>query len=173
MEAVRPARLKFYEVKFWRVPLTRSNKNRVSPPFLKSYPRLSAFQSVLIRVLTTTLTHSTNFPRIQLGGFDIINRMLKMQDKEKRLAAFDALTQLKTEGVSRDEIIKMVSGKFSIPAGTLYTWHSGDYLPFGRKGKVIFRPELFYVLGALLGEGCGYKWRITKYFYFYRHKGWV
>ena len=73
MEAVRPARLKFYEVKFWRVPLTRSNKNRVSPPFLKSYPRLSAFQSVLIRVLTTTLTHSTNFPRIQLGGFDILN----------------------------------------------------------------------------------------------------
>ena len=94
--------------------------------------------------------------------FDIINLMLRIKDKEKRLIAFDTLTQLKTKSIPRNKIIKEINTKFSIPIGTLYTWYSENYIPFGRRGKISHKPELFYVLGALLGDGCAYNWKTTN-----------
>jgi intein-encoded DNA endonuclease-like protein len=56
-----------------------------------------------------------------------------------------------------------LSHAFGVPTGTLYDWHRNKRLPHGRKGKIIRCPELLYVIGALLGDGCLYQWRITNH----------
>lgn len=84
-------------------------------------------------------------------------------DHQARLKAFDLLQELKGEGgISRKELIDRVNSEFGIPIGTLYAWHRDEYLPWGRAGGIAYRPELFYVLGALLGDGCLYRWKITN-----------
>jgi|SRR3989344_1855861 len=80
----------------------------------------------------------------------------------KRLQAFDELVQLKTKQIPRKNIIDEINSKFEISIGTLYDWYSERIIPHGRKGKIKFNQELFYVLGALLGDGCAYKWRDTN-----------
>lgn len=79
-----------------------------------------------------------------------------------RLKAFDLLQELKRNNVSRREIIDKIHSKFGIPSGTLYCWYSDICSPWGRKGELAYKPELFYVLGALLGDGCVYNWRATN-----------
>ncbi len=79
-----------------------------------------------------------------------------------RLRAFALFEKLKAENVPRRDIVNIVHNKFSLPRGTIYCWYKGDYLPNGRKGKIMIKPELFYVLGALLGDGCIYNWKITR-----------
>ena len=69
-----------------------------------------------------------------------------------RLKAFDLLIQLKSKNISRFEIITRVHHDFGVPIGSLYDWYRNKCLPHGRKGKIKFRPELFYALGALLGD---------------------
>jgi hypothetical protein len=78
-----------------------------------------------------------------------------------RLAAFDLLKKLKSENVSRQKIVNKIHDKFGIPIGTAYDWYKGKVLPYGRRGGIIQQPELFYVIGALLGDGCVYSWKIT------------
>lgn len=84
--------------------------------------------------------------------------------KEQRLAAYDALINLKNSGRPLNEIIQKLQEEFRVPAGTLYPWHYGKIVPFGRKGELEFNPDLFYVLGALLGDGCIYNWKVTNHF---------
>jgi len=83
---------------------------------------------------------------------------------ELRIKAFDALNELKHGAIPRKEIIEDIHGEFGIPRGTLYDWYSDKHCPFGRRGKLIYKPELLYVLGALLGDGCLYNWKITNHF---------
>lgn len=81
---------------------------------------------------------------------------------ELRLRAFDLLKEFKNNGISREDTVKKIYKKFGINNITLGEWYSGVYKPWGRKGELIFRPELFYVLGALLGDGCLYNYRVTN-----------
>lgn len=81
---------------------------------------------------------------------------------ELRLRAFDTLLQMKNENLSRQFIISEIHNKFGISIGTLYDWYREKRLPYGRKGTIMHRPELFYVLGALLGDGCLYRWKTTN-----------
>ncbi len=90
------------------------------------------------------------------------NNMLK-KDHKLRLKIFDLLVQMKNDNLGKTYIIKKLNADFFINEGTLYQWYSGK-LPYGRKGKIVVNPELFYVLGALLGDGCLYNWRITSYY---------
>lgn len=78
-----------------------------------------------------------------------------------RLKAFDLMQELKSKSISEDVVIDKIHDEFSINKGTLLQWYSGTYRPCGRKGEVTYKPELFYVLGALLGDGCTYNWKIT------------
>jgi hypothetical protein len=80
---------------------------------------------------------------------------------EIRLKAFDLLNELKSDNVPRKEIIDKIKTEFGIPFGTLYDWYRGTNYPYGRKGELKYNQELFYVLGALLGDGCVYRWKIT------------
>jgi hypothetical protein len=83
-------------------------------------------------------------------------------DHNVRLQAFELLQKLREDKVSRYEIVNRIHDKFGISIGTMYEWYRGKYVPYGRKGKLIWTPKLFYVLGALLGDGCIYKWRVTR-----------
>ena len=75
--------------------------------------------------------------------------------KNNRLRAFDTLQLLKRDNTPRKECIDKIQEKFGIPRETIYDWYR-NRMPWGRKGKIIHKPDLFYVLGALLGDGCLY-----------------
>lgn len=77
------------------------------------------------------------------------------------MIAFDAFENLRKEGASRKKIIEKINKEFVIPIGTLYDWYRRKHIPYGRKGEIAHGPEMFYVLGALLGDGCLYKWKST------------
>ena len=85
-------------------------------------------------------------------------------DRQVRMEAFDALDKLRKDNLPRKEIIEIINKKFGIPSGNLYDWYSNKHIPYGRKGKLKNIPELFYVIGALLGDGCLYRWRLTNNF---------
>lgn len=76
-----------------------------------------------------------------------------------RLKAFDLMSELKSKNIPRKEVIDRIHGEFFIPRGTLYNWYANIEYPYGRRGEVTANPELFYVLGALLGDGCIYHWK--------------
>ena len=84
------------------------------------------------------------------------------KNHELRLKAFDLLQELKDRNIPRNEIIDSLYAEFGIPKAALFGWYSGAYLPYGRKGGITYKPELFYVLGALLGDGCLYNYKITQ-----------
>ena len=75
---------------------------------------------------------------------------------ELRLKAFDLLQDLKNDGISRENTVDKIRRKFGINTSSLNEWYFGKCKPYGRKGELIIRPELLYVLGALLGDGCLY-----------------
>lgn len=79
-----------------------------------------------------------------------------------RLRAFDLLQKLKEKRVSRQEIAHNLNNEFGVSIATIYLWYDGKFVPYGRKGRIVMRPELFYVLGALLGDGCVYRWKPTN-----------
>ena len=83
-------------------------------------------------------------------------------NREKRMVAFDAFKSLIVRGLSRKVIIDNINVEFGIPQGTLYDWYRGKHVPWGRAGKVFQKIEIFYVIGALLGDGCLYKWKPTN-----------
>ena len=83
----------------------------------------------------------------------------KLKRRKNRLEAYDNLIRLKNKKVIRKEIIDQIHETYGIPIGALYAWYSGTQIPFGRKGRLSHKPALFYVLGALLGDGCLYKYR--------------
>jgi len=83
---------------------------------------------------------------------------------ELRLKAFDLLQEFKVQNTSEQEIVGRIHNKFGINKVTLSQWYSGKYKPWGRKGELKIKPDLFYVLGALLGDGCLYRWEITSYY---------
>ncbi len=85
------------------------------------------------------------------------------KNHELRLKVFDLLNKIKNNNnITRKEIIERMHAEFNISKEVLYDWYSERYSPFGRRGRVIIKPELFYVLGALLGDGCIYNWRTTN-----------
>lgn len=83
------------------------------------------------------------------------------KNHELRLRAFDLMTKLKINNSPQKEVIDKIMVEFGVPKGTLYGWYLNGK-PHGRKGKITTNPELFYVLGALLGDGCLYNWKITN-----------
>ncbi|MEK6968670.1 MAG: LAGLIDADG family homing endonuclease [Nanoarchaeota archaeon] len=84
------------------------------------------------------------------------------KSRELRMEAFDSLEELKSKNVSRKEIIDEIHAEYGISKGTIYSWYSGSNLPCGRKGEIIYCKELFYVIGALFGDGCIYRWKPTN-----------
>jgi intein-encoded DNA endonuclease-like protein len=85
-------------------------------------------------------------------------------DHSLRLEAFDLLQEMKVKQESRKQIVTKLHKQFKIPLATLYTWYAGTYRPYGWRGDLSYNSELLYVLGALLGDGCLYRWKITKYY---------
>lgn len=84
------------------------------------------------------------------------------KNHELRLKAFDLLQELKSKNFPKEQIIDRIHRESGIPISTLKHWYYGTVIPFGRKGELIFKSELFYVLGALLGDGCLYRWKPTN-----------
>jgi hypothetical protein len=55
--------------------------------------------------------------------------------------------------------VALISDQFGLTKTTLYNWWKGT-TPLGRRaGQVVKVPELLYVIGVLLGDGCIYHWR--------------
>ena len=84
------------------------------------------------------------------------------KNHELRMKAFDLMNELKSKNVAREEIVNRIHDEYRIPKAALFNWHARTCKPHGRKGEVAYKPELFYVLGALLGDGCLYRWKITN-----------
>jgi intein-encoded DNA endonuclease-like protein len=78
---------------------------------------------------------------------------------EKRIEAYNLLQILKTESLSRQEIVNSISKNFGVTKATAYGWFNNKQSPFSCIGKIEFKTEIFYVLGALLGDGCHYHWK--------------
>ena len=75
------------------------------------------------------------------------------------------LKELKTKGISRQEIIKIITNKFNFSRGIVYDWHSDRSIPWKLKEKIEYLEhgkELFYILGAMLGDGCIYYWKKSR-----------
>jgi len=54
--------------------------------------------------------------------------------------------------------VHTISKQFGVSQSTVYAWTKGRS-PFGRRcGRITYTKELFYVIGALLGDGCIYFW---------------
>ena len=83
-------------------------------------------------------------------------------DTKTRMIAFDAFKSLFAQALPRKEIIDAIKKEFRIPYGTLYDWYVGKHVTWGRTGKITLKAEAFYVLGALIGDGCLYKWKPTN-----------
>ena len=77
---------------------------------------------------------------------------------ELRIEAYELLNKLKQSSIPKKEAITKVSNQFGIPYETLYGWYQYDLSLFGKR-KIQYNKELFYVLGALLGDGCPYYWK--------------
>src|SRR5947208_535274 len=80
----------------------------------------------------------------------------------KRIDAFDRFLQLvKTGNLSRHEIVTAVSEEFGVSNVTVYAWFHGG-TPYGKRaGRIAIGRNLFYAIGALLGDGNIYFWRNT------------
>lgn len=77
---------------------------------------------------------------------------------EVRIAAYSEFRTIRTTRV-RKEVVEKISSKYGVSKTTVYHWFKGTS-PIGhRAGTVEKVPELPYVLGALLGDGCIYHWR--------------
>ena len=94
--------------------------------------------------------------------FFVVLMMNIRTNHELRIEAYDSLISLKNNGVPRKAMIDKIKTELGIPRGTLYDWYKGKYRPHGRKGEIKHCQELFYVLGALLGDGCIYNWKTTQ-----------
>ena len=86
------------------------------------------------------------------------------KNHELRLKAFDLLNELKSKNISKKEILDRINTEFDVPKGALSSWYEQIYCPYGRRGELTFKSELFYVLGALLGDGCIYNWKTTNHY---------
>ncbi|MBI4053663.1 MAG: LAGLIDADG family homing endonuclease [Candidatus Diapherotrites archaeon] len=75
-----------------------------------------------------------------------------------RVEAFNAFMVLKESGLPRKEIFSIISTRYGITVGSLYAWYHGTSSPFGKK-RLKHCPELFYILGALIGDGYVYSWK--------------
>jgi hypothetical protein len=85
-----------------------------------------------------------------------------IKNKQIYLDAYDLTLKYQNEGINRQDIVNIIHQRFGISTGTVYSWLSRKNTTFGRKGKIYEVPELFYVLGALLGDGCIYIWKLTN-----------
>lgn len=80
---------------------------------------------------------------------------------ETRIKAYSLMKELKKKNVPWTELIKKINNKFNVPYHTIYHWHKYENSPFGKR-KLEYNREIFYVLGALLGDGCAYYWKKGK-----------
>jgi intein-encoded DNA endonuclease-like protein len=85
-------------------------------------------------------------------------------DRKTRMIAFDTFKDLIALKISRKDAIDTIHKEFGIARGTLYDWYREKHMPWGRAGQVNLKAEIFYVLGALMGDGCLYKWKPTNNF---------
>ena len=72
-----------------------------------------------------------------------------------RLKAHAEFTALRPTALRKD-VVDRISSVYGVTKSTVYQWYKGT-TPFGsRAGRIAMVPELLYVLGALLGDGCIY-----------------
>ena len=77
---------------------------------------------------------------------------------ETRLNAYEEFQKIRTTN-SRRDVVKAISSRFPLSEQTIYEWYKGK-TPIGKRAGTIIRvPELLYVLGALLGDGCICHWK--------------
>ena len=81
---------------------------------------------------------------------------------QTRVEAYNLMNELKERGVSRFQLVEEINKKFEISKGAVYDWYANRGSPFGRK-RLVYNKELFYVIGALLGDGCAYHWKKKNY----------
>ncbi|QQG49251.1 MAG: hypothetical protein HY247_02775 [archaeon] len=82
----------------------------------------------------------------------------KIPALESRLKAYDEFSSIRHHR-ARVHVVADITSKYGISSTTIYSWYRGK-TPWGKRaGRVSIVPELLYVLGALLGDGCIYHWR--------------
>lgn len=78
---------------------------------------------------------------------------------EERIEAYNKFNALLKSNFCRKEIVDAVTKEYAITPATIYCWFKGKS-PYGhRAGRISIKKELFYVIGALLGDGYIYAWR--------------
>ncbi len=75
-----------------------------------------------------------------------------------RMKAYDHFIRVKNSGKPIKSVIQELSHQYEIPEENFYRWNSGK-TPVGRKGAIQYNSELLYVIGAILGDGCLYRYK--------------
>ena len=83
---------------------------------------------------------------------------MKRTNIETRIKAYNLMIKLIENKFPWTVIIKQISNNYKISYGTVFGWYKYGLSPFGKR-KIQYCKELFYVLGALLGDGCAYYWK--------------
>lgn len=97
-------------------------------------------------------------PRIQIALRQRCRRIV-VTPLEKRLEAYERFQELLARGKSTHEVVRTISKRFGVSQSAVYAWTKGTS-PFGRRsGRIIHTKELFFVIGALLGDGSIYLWK--------------
>jgi|SRR3989344_3210283 len=81
---------------------------------------------------------------------------------QTRVEAYNLMKELKEKGILRKEILELVTKKYGISKRRIYDWYAGRDTPWllRDRGEFLeFKKELFYILGALFGDGCIYYWK--------------
>jgi intein-encoded DNA endonuclease-like protein len=82
---------------------------------------------------------------------------------ENRLEAYARFQELSARGKPTHELVCTISKQFGVSQSAVYAWTKGTS-PFGRRcGRITYTTELFYVIGAMLGDGSIYFWK-KQYF---------
>jgi intein-encoded DNA endonuclease-like protein len=131
----------FYQFSF-------ENLNRIEPLTAGDFVEANARSNIMEPFVQST-------PR--QGGGRIIPPL------EKRLEAYERFQELSAQGKSTHEMVITISKESGVSQQTVYAWIKGAS-PFGKRcGRIAYTTELFYIIGAMLGDGSIYLWK-TQHF---------
>ena len=85
--------------------------------------------------------------------------MRRRPTKLERVEAYGILMRLAKTDLTRYEIVTCVWEEYDISKTTLYNWLADRERPACYQNRLHYCKEIFYVVGALLGDGCFYYWK--------------
>lgn len=85
---------------------------------------------------------------------------------KERLRIYDELMDWIAKGTDSAILYYEFVKKRNLRKSSYYAWKNGSSKPYGRQGEVLVNSSLYYLIGALLGDGCLYHHKETHNTFF-------